>query len=100
MIKHMAVKLCKEKKHYILLSLFVVILFFITIFGERGLIRLYKLSRERDSILEYKKKIETENASLRNEIDLLKNDDKYIEVVARKELGMIGKNELVYQFEK
>ncbi|OGP09113.1 MAG: hypothetical protein A2056_00060 [Deltaproteobacteria bacterium GWA2_42_85] len=96
----MAVKLCKKKKHYILLSLFVVILFFITIFGERGLIRLYKLSRERDSILGYKKKIETENASLRNEIDLLKNDDKYIEVVARKELGMIGKNELVYQFEK
>lgn len=100
MIKHMAVKLCKEKKHYILLSLFVVVLFFITTFGERGLIRLYKLSRERDSILEYKKKIETENASFRNEIDLLKNDDKYIEVVARKELGMIGKNELVYQFEK
>lgn len=96
----MAVKLNKGKKHYILLPLFVVILFFITIFGERGLIRLYKLSRERDSILEYKKKIETENASLRNEIDLLKNDDKYIEVVARKELGMIGKNELVYQFEK
>lgn len=100
MIRHMAVKLNKGKKHYILLSLFVVILFFITIFGERGLIRLYKLSRERDSILEYKKKIETENASLRNEIDLLKNDDKYMEVVARKELGMIGKNELVYQFEK
>lgn len=100
MIKHMAVKHNKGKRHYILLSLFVVILFFITIFGERGLIRLYKLSRERDSILGYKKKIETENASLRNEIDLLKNDDKYIEVVARKELGMIGKNELVYQFEK
>jgi cell division protein FtsB len=32
---------------------------------------------------------------LYNEIERLKNDDKYIENIARQELGMIGKDEMI-----
>ncbi len=89
-----------KKKYFISLSLFVAIVGLLTIFGDRGLIRVYKLSKERDSIKNYNEKIKAENTAMKEEMELLKNDDKYIELIARKELGMIGRNELVYQFEK
>lgn len=89
----------KKKRHFILL-LFVAVIALLTIFGDRGLVRIYKLSKDRDSIKADNEKIAAENAAMREEIERLKNDDKYIELVARKELGMIGKNEVVYQFEK
>ena len=89
-----------KKKYFISLSLFVAIVGLLTIFGDRGLIRVYKLSKERDSIKNYNEKIKAENTAMKEEMELLKNDDKYIELIARKELGMIGTNELVYQFEK
>ena len=89
-----------KRKYFISLSLFVAIVGLLTIFGDRGLIRVYKLSKERDSIKNYNEKIKAENTAMKEEMELLKNDDKYIELIARKELGMIGTNELVYQFEK
>lgn len=90
----------KKKRYFIPLLLFIVVTVSLTIFGDRGLIRIYKVSKDRDSIKAYNEKIKTENAAMREEIERLKSDDKYIELVARKELGMIGKNEVVYQFEK
>ena len=89
-----------KRKYFISLSLFVAIVGLLTIFGDRGLIRVYKLSKERDSIKNYNEKIKAENTAMKEEMELLKNDDKYIELIARKELGMVGRNELVYQFEK
>lgn len=89
-----------KKKYFISLSLFVAIVGLLTIFGDRGLIRVYKLSKERDSIKNYNERIKAENTAMKEEMELLKTDDKYIELIARKELGMVGRNELVYQFEK
>ena len=89
-----------KKKIFISLSLFVAIVGLLTIFGDRGLIRVYKLSKERDSIKNYNERIKAENTAMKEEMELLKTDDKYIELIARKELGMIGTNELVYQFKK
>ncbi len=96
----MAIWRGKKKRYFIPLLLFIVITVLLTIFGDRGLVRIYKLSKNRDSIKAYNEKIKTENAAMREEIERLKSDDKYMELVARKELGMIGKNEVVYQFEK
>jgi len=89
-----------KRKYFISLSLFVAIVGLLTIFGDRGLIRVYKLSKERDSIKNYNERIKAENTAMKEEMELLKTDDKYIELIARKELGMVGRNELVYQFEK
>ncbi|MBI5328005.1 MAG: septum formation initiator family protein [Deltaproteobacteria bacterium] len=90
----------KKKKYFIPLLLFVVIIGLMTVLGDRGLIRIYKLSKARDVIRMHNEKIKTENTAIRDEIERLKNDNRYIEMVARKELGMVGKNEMVYQFEK
>ena len=91
----------RRKKIYLSpLLIIIAIIALLTIFGDRGLIRIYKLSQERDSIKTYNEQIRAENAAMKDEIHRLKTDDKYIESIARKELGMVGKNELVYQFEK
>jgi cell division protein FtsB len=44
--------------------------------------------------------LEKKNRALYGNIQRLKNDPEYIENIARTELGMVGKDELVYQFRK
>lgn len=88
------------KKYLVFLLLFVVIIIALTVFGDKGLIRIYRLSQERDSLKNENRKIMAENAEMKEEIHRLKTDDKYIELIARKEFGMIGKDEVFYQFEK
>ena len=41
-----------------------------------------------------------DNLSLYREIDRLKHDSKYIEDVVRQELGLIGKDEVVFKLKK
>ena len=41
-----------------------------------------------------------ENLFLSREIDRLKNDPKYVENVVRKELGMIGKDEVIINLKR
>ena len=78
---------------FVVLGLFSML--FLIIGGENGLKDLSVLRNQRDSILEKKARIQKENIRLYREIDRLKNDPAYIESVARKELGMIGKNEVI-----
>ncbi len=82
-----------------ILLIFVVFglfsMLFLIVEGENGLKDLSVLRNQRDRIREKKARIEKENIKLYREIDRLKNDPAYIESVARKELGMIGKNEVI-----
>jgi len=42
--------------------------------------------------------IHQENASLRKKIVQLQNDPRYIEGIARNDLGMVKKGDIVYRF--
>ena len=76
-------------------ALVLVSLLFFIIFGEHGLIDLNSLKRERDQLAEKTETLNRKNLSLSVEIDRLKHDPKYIENVARQELGMVGEDELI-----
>jgi cell division protein FtsB len=65
------------------------------VFGENGLTDLYKLKMEKDNLLKKNDELKKENLSLYREIERLKNDTGYVEDVARKELGVIGKDEVI-----
>lgn len=69
-------------------------------FGERGFIHLYRMEKERQDHMERIRKLEKENQELLEEIDLLRKDKEYLESVARKELGLIKDNEILYRFSK
>ncbi len=87
----------------IFLSITVVLLFsllFFIIFGEHGFVDLSILKKERDQLAEKNEQLSHENLSLSVEIDRLKHDPKYIENVARQELGMIGEDELILKPQK
>ena len=86
------------KKQNILLSISVLLLlalFFFIIVSEHGLADLRFLKKERDRLVEENKKLARENQAISVEIDRLKHDPLYIESIARQELGMIGKDEII-----
>ena len=71
-----------------------------TLFGENGLTDLYRLKTERDILLKKNHELIQKNLSLYREIERLKNDPEYVENVARNELGVIGKDEVVIKVKK
>ena len=71
-----------------------------TLFGENGLADLFRLKTQKDILLKNNDELIRENLSLYREIERLKNDPEYVENVARNELGVIGKDEVVIKVTK
>jgi len=80
---------------FVIAALFSLLLFII--FGENGVVDLHMLKMERDSLLKRNAELSQENLSLYREIERLRNDPKYVENVARQELGVIGKDEVIFK---
>ncbi len=86
------------RKQSIFISATVFLLFsllFFIIFSEHGLVDLNMLKKERDQLAEKNEIFRHENLILSDEIDRLQHDPKYIESIARQELGMVGQDELI-----
>ena len=79
------------------LGLVVVILGF-AFFGDRGILLLLKMTQQKTALVAELKQVGSQNDSLRHEIAALRSDRRYIERVARTELGMVRDDELVFQF--
>lgn len=84
------------QKKYIFAGVFLLIAGF-AVFGDKGLLDVYRLKSERDGIISFNMELEAENRTLEQSIRLLETDKRYIGFIARKELGMIGRNEVVYK---
>lgn len=69
-------------------------------FGEQGLIHLYRTEMERKAYVDRIHQLAEENQTLLEEVHRLRTDMEYIESVARKELSLIKKNEIIYRFDK
>jgi len=67
-------------------------------FGRHGFIHLYGVERERQAFIEKINKLTEENQALFEEIHRLRTDPKHVEMVARRELGLVKKNEVIYRF--
>jgi cell division protein FtsB len=67
-------------------------------FGERGFIHLYKMEKKREASLKRIFTMEKENQKLLDVIQRLQKDQAYIESVARRELGLIKEDEILYRF--
>jgi cell division protein FtsL len=83
---------------FILLFVFLV-MGLLTFFGEKGILHLLRLKRELTRIKEENQRAEEENQRLREEVKRLQQEKRYIEEIARKELGMVKEGEVIYQFE-
>jgi cell division protein FtsB len=65
------------------------------VFGENGLSDLFRLKKQKDALSQKNGELKKENLSFYREIERLKHDPRYVEEVARKELGVIGKDEVI-----
>ena len=87
-----------QRRFLIIPILAVSFILYFTVFGDRGLLRIYHLSREKQEVQRRLETIKGENMKLVREVDALKNDKRYLESIARRDFGMVRKNEVIYQF--
>ena len=87
-------------KQNIMLSIVILILFsllLLIIFGDNGLVDFVLIKGEKNSLIEKNEKLNQANLNMYREIDRLKNDPKFVENVVRQELGVIGKDEVIFK---
>lgn len=68
------------------------------IFGGHGLMRWLQSDQEKKALTVELEKIQEQNARTRREIDSLMHNEKHIEMIARRDLGMVKADEIIYQF--
>ena len=90
----------KNKNRFFAASIFFLILFllFFFFFGKGG--KYLKLREQNFSLSLEVEELQKQNTELKNEIEKLKTDQKYFEEVARREYGLLKKNEMVFDFNK
>lgn len=76
----------------------ILFILFFTVFGERGLLRIYHLSRDKQEMEKRVTELKAENDRLRREVEALQSDRRYLESIARHDFGLVRPNETIYQF--
>jgi len=82
-------------RYLVLIILFVG---FFIVFGNRGLLDNQRLKEKLTELRAETSRLETANNGLKREVVLLRDDLRYIEAVARNELGMLKRGDLIYRF--
>lgn len=81
-----------------LFSALIVLLASITVVGERGVLYLWRLRGEQNRLDEQNFRLQKENEALRQRIYRIRNDNAYLEKLAREELNLVRPGEIVYRF--
>ena len=83
----------------VLRMLFIAVSCFLLLIVTIEVFELIKQSSKRNYIYSEIKRIEKENKIFRQEILLLEKDEFYLNLLARKKLGMIKEGEKIYKFD-
>ena len=83
---------------YLIAFLFLMTL--LITFGNRGLVDNYLMGQRLSALKTDNAELVKRNQELEKKIYLLRNDSAYIESVARNELGMVKKGDMVYRLAK
>jgi cell division protein FtsB len=81
-----------------LLGLFILSLLVLSILGERGAFHLWRLRGEKVKLDEENYRLQKENETLRQRISMLRNDNFYLEKMAREDLNLVRPGEIIYRF--
>ena len=92
----MAEKKSKRSPRIIWIAIFLLIFFFTYLFFSEYF-NLRKVGERLVRIEEENERLVQENKRLEEEIKALEGDPFYIEKIAREELGMVKKGEIVYE---
>ena len=87
-----------QKRMYLIPAGCIAFILFFTVFGDKGLLRIYELRHDKSRIDTRLTDAKIENEKLKLEIVALKTDRRYLESIARKDFGLVRSNEVIYQF--
>lgn len=87
----------KRFKYFIVLFLIILMMIYYTVFGERGLLHLKKMRHDLGKIKAMSEEVKKENDKLKKEAYLLQSDKRYIEKIAREDLGLVQEDEIIYK---
>jgi cell division protein FtsB len=96
-IKYKSLPYNENLKKIVKIALIVGILY-IFLGDKGGLIRFIELKIEKNRLQNEIEQLIEENKKVREEIKALRTDKKFIERIARDELGLVKKGEIVYKF--
>lgn len=82
------------------LVVFLMLMALLITFGNRGFVDNYLMSKRLAQLKSQNNDIAAENDDLKKKILLLRSDYNYIESIARNELGMVKKGDIVYRWAK
>lgn len=80
---------------YLIAFLFLMAL--LITFGNRGLVDNYLMGKRLGQLSAGNNQLAEQNRELEKKIILLRSDPAYIESIARNELGMVRKGDVVYR---
>src|SRR5919205_2477825 len=91
----------KLAQHWLpyVMGVLIMLLCVYTIVGERGAIHLWRLRAEKAKLDEQNYQLQRENEALRRRIWRLRNDNFYLEKLAREELNLVRPGEIIYRFQ-
>jgi len=87
-----------QKRLFLTPAAIIVFILYFTVFGDRGLLRINHLYRDRDEMQRQCQELKGENEKLKREIAALQSDRRYLESIARRDFGLVRGNEVIYQF--
>ncbi|MBW2465765.1 MAG: septum formation initiator family protein [Deltaproteobacteria bacterium] len=92
----------RERKLLLYTSVFffVLLTLWVVFAPNRGVFDLMKNRKKLENLQAENRRLKEENKTLQEEINRLQNDPAYLEEKARKEYGMLKKNEVLYIFKK
>ena len=92
-----------KKKRLIFLTIAVLSFIYLSIslvFGDMGLLRYLELNRTKMNLENQLSEINRQNAQLRTQLKLLKEDPFAREKLAREEYGLSKPNEYIFKYDK
>lgn len=89
-----------RRKYFLYGMAFCLASLVFTIFAGRGLMQIYHLKEEREKIKVVAGHLQEENQKIAQQIEKMKkNKEEEIERIAREELGLVKRGEIIYKFE-
>ena len=86
----------KSRPWYLFFIAVVLFLAYIFLIGNHGLIRYYQLQTRKQELVEQITQLKEEQARLQKEIEMLQNNYRYIEKIAREKYQMGKAGEKIY----
>ena len=79
-------------------SLFLFTMMALTVWGDRGLLAMWRTQHDLDRLGREIEIIDQKNASLVRDMQRLRTDRDYVEKIAREELGLVRAGEIMFEF--